>query len=108
MTTTPTIWKNFTANADALAGDQYSPSATPLANGKFLVTWIDRENGLSPGFDVMAQLFKPFTTGGRAGGAGLGLAIAQDLVRAHGGEIALTASGPDGTTFRFTLPATVH
>jgi len=57
---------------------------------------------------VVAQLFKPFTTGGRAGGAGLGLAIARDLVRAHGGEIVLTETGPDGTTFRFTLPATAH
>ena len=28
------------------------------------------------------QLFQPFITGGRAGGAGLGLAIARDLVRA--------------------------
>src|SRR3954471_8230152 len=64
------------------------------------------DNGPGVPKDVVAQLFKPFTTGGRAGGAGLGLAIARDLVRAHGGEIAMTATGPGGTTFRFTLPAT--
>jgi signal transduction histidine kinase len=29
-------------------------------------------------------------------------------VRAHGGEIAMTETGPQGTTFRFTLPATEH
>jgi signal transduction histidine kinase len=66
------------------------------------------DNGPGIPSDVAAQLFKPFTTGGRAGGAGLGLAIARDLVRAHGGEIAMAESGPNGTTFRFTLPATVH
>ena len=66
------------------------------------------DNGPGVPNGVVAQLFKPFTTGGRAGGAGLGLAIARDLVRAHGGEIALTTTGADGTTFRFTLPATVH
>jgi len=66
------------------------------------------DNGPGVPKDVVAQLFKPFTTGGRAGGAGLGLAIARDLVRAHGGEIAMTDTGPSGTTFRFTLPATVH
>jgi signal transduction histidine kinase len=64
------------------------------------------DNGPGVPKDVVAQLFKPFTTGGRAGGAGLGLAIARDLVRAHGGEIVLSETGPTGTTFRFTLPAT--
>jgi signal transduction histidine kinase len=66
------------------------------------------DNGPGVPKDVAVQLFKPFTTGGRAGGAGLGLAIARDLVRAHGGEIEMTETGPQGTTFRFTLPATVH
>lgn len=65
------------------------------------------DNGPGVPKDVVAQLFKPFTTGGRAGGAGLGLAIARDLVRAHGGEISMTETGPGGTTFRFTLPAMV-
>jgi signal transduction histidine kinase len=69
-----------------------------------LVDVIDNGPGMPK--DVAAQLFKPFTTGGRAGGAGLGLAIARDLVRAHGGEIAMIETGPQGTTFRFTLPAT--
>ncbi|HSH99188.1 MAG TPA: HAMP domain-containing sensor histidine kinase [Reyranella sp.] len=69
-----------------------------------LVDVIDNGPGVPK--DVAAQLFKPFTTGGRAGGAGLGLAIARDLVRAHGGEIAMTETGPQGTTFRFTVPAT--
>ncbi|MFO1087668.1 MAG: HAMP domain-containing sensor histidine kinase [Reyranellaceae bacterium] len=53
---------------------------------------------------IAAQVFRPFATGGRAGGAGLGLAIARDLVRAHGGDISLMESSDSGTTFRFTLP----
>ena len=63
-----------------------------------------RVNGPGVPQAVAAQLFRPFTTGGRAGGAGLGLAIARDLVRNHGGDIALAETGPSGTTFRFTLP----
>ncbi len=53
---------------------------------------------------VATQLFRPFTTGGRAGGAGLGLAISRDLVRLHGGDIALIESNAQGTLFCFTLP----
>lgn len=53
---------------------------------------------------ITAQIFRPFAVGGRAGGAGLGLAIARDLVRAHGGDIALMETSANGTTFRFTLP----
>jgi signal transduction histidine kinase len=66
------------------------------------------DNGPGVPKHVTEQLFKPFTTGGRAGGAGLGLAIARDLVRCHGGEIAMTETGAEGTTFRFTLPAIAH
>ena len=41
---------------------------------------------------------------GSAGGAGLGLAIAQGIVTAHGGRIWAESSPPDGATFLFTLP----
>ncbi len=38
------------------------------------------------------------------GGNGLGLAICLDTVRMHGGEMSLASTGPEGTTFRFTIP----
>jgi signal transduction histidine kinase len=38
------------------------------------------------------------------GGAGLGLAIAQALVHAHGGWIRAEARAGGGTTVRFSLP----
>ncbi len=58
-----------------------------------------------PGFPIMARdhLFKPFQSSARTGGTGLGLVIAGELVRAHGGEIALV-EGTIGATFRFTIP----
>jgi signal transduction histidine kinase len=75
--------------------------------GEYLLVDVS-DNGPGVPADVVVQLFRPFTTGGRAGGAGLGLAIARDLVRAHGGDIAMAETGPGGTTFRFSLPATVQ
>ncbi len=43
--------------------------------------------------------------GRRGKGAGLGLAIAQKLVAAHGGEIAVASAAGHGATFTVTLPA---
>jgi len=50
-----------------------------------------------------AHMFEAFQGSTRAGGAGLGLAIAAELVRAHGGEIGLVP-GTIGATFRITIP----
>jgi signal transduction histidine kinase len=50
-----------------------------------------------------AHLFEAFQGSTRTGGAGLGLAIAAEIVRAHGGEITLL-DGTIGATFRIILP----
>jgi signal transduction histidine kinase len=49
------------------------------------------------------HLFEAFQGSTRAGGIGLGLAIAAELVRAHGGEIRLI-EGTIGATLRITIP----
>ena len=50
------------------------------------------------------QLFTPFAGSGRAGGAGLGLAISRELAQAHGGDLNLIESGPEGSVFELILP----
>jgi signal transduction histidine kinase len=58
-----------------------------------------------PGLNSKARdhLFEAFQGSTRTGGAGLGLAIAAELVRAHGGDIRLV-EGTMGATFQFTIP----
>lgn len=58
-----------------------------------------------PGLTTRARehLFEAFQGSTRAGGIGLGLAIAAELVRAHGGEIRLI-EGTIGATLRITIP----
>jgi hypothetical protein len=50
-----------------------------------------------------AHLFQAFQGSTRSGGAGLGLAIAAELVRAHGGDIKLVP-GTIGATFSISIP----
>jgi signal transduction histidine kinase len=70
-------------------------------NTMLVVDIADNGPGLPEG--VRSDLFRPFAGSARRGGAGLGLAIARDLMVAHGGDIELVSTGAAGTTFRLTL-----
>ena len=56
--------------------------------------------------EYLPRLFSKFTQvpGNATGSAGLGLAISQQIVRAHGGEIRATSEPGRGATFTFVLP----
>lgn len=68
--------------------------------------WWVRVTDTGPGLPPKAQeyLFQPFQGGVRKGGSGLGLVIAADLVRGHGGRLDLAQTGADGTAFVIQLP----
>jgi sigma-B regulation protein RsbU (phosphoserine phosphatase) len=58
---------------------------------------------------ILPFIFDAFRQGGtdhssRAQGLGLGLFIAQQIARSHGGSIAVTSSESDGTRFRVRVP----
>jgi signal transduction histidine kinase len=58
-----------------------------------------------PGLPARARerLFEPFQSAARPGGSGLGLAICAEIVRLHGGEIALIDADA-GACFRIVIP----
>jgi signal transduction histidine kinase len=62
-----------------------------------------RDEGTGIPEAVQKHLFKPGRSG-RPGGSGLGLAISQLMARQIGAELVLLSTGPDGTTFRLTIP----
>ncbi len=62
------------------------------------------DNGPGVPAAARARLFTAFFNSNRAGGSGLGLVIAADLVRAHGGSIALVPfANEDGQGARFQI-----
>lgn len=72
-------------------------------NGRVRLDVIDDGPGLPE--RAMQNLFRPFAGSARAGGTGLGLVIARDVARAHGGDLRLVESNDGGTCFRIELPA---
>ncbi|MEM9497737.1 MAG: HAMP domain-containing sensor histidine kinase [Pseudomonadota bacterium] len=68
--------------------------------------WIIEVTDTGPGLPPKARdhLFQPFQGGATKGGAGLGLSIAAELIRGHGGTLHLERTGETGTVFCITLP----
>ncbi len=69
-----------------------------------LLSVRDNAGGMPPG--AQAQAFDPFFTGKDVGkGVGLGLYIAHEIVKAHGGSMALQSTPGEGTCVTLRLPA---
>jgi two-component system sensor histidine kinase KdpD len=92
---------------------KYTPPGTHVwisaaEDGAFARVVVEDDGpGLPPG--EPARLFDKFQRGSDEGtvvGVGLGLAICQVIVRAHGGEISAQRRAGGGARFEFTLPAT--
>ncbi|HET7670595.1 MAG TPA: GAF domain-containing sensor histidine kinase [Burkholderiales bacterium] len=70
-----------------------------------VVEVIDEGPGIPA--DQIARLFEPFQTG-RAEGLGLGLYLAKQIARIHGGDLTAASATGKGARFTLTLPAYVE
>jgi signal transduction histidine kinase len=99
------VFSNLLTNAIRYtpAGGTVELRIRPEGNSvRFEVT--DTGPGIAPEYQerIFDQFFQlPGTT---QGGAGLGLHIAKEVVRAHGGEIGVRSQPGKGSSFWFTLP----
>lgn len=70
------------------------------------VTFLIVDTGEGIPQDYLEHIFDRFVQvpGATQGGAGLGLSIAQNIVKSHGGKMSVDSEIGTGSTFRFTLP----
>jgi two-component system sensor histidine kinase KdpD len=116
----PPVWVDATLIVQVLTNlldnaAKYTPPGTPVTvsgvvepDRTFVRVTVDDEGPGLPAGDP-ARLFDKFQRGNDEGsvvGVGLGLAICQAIVRAHGGEIEAHRREGGGARFTFTLPAT--
>jgi two-component system osmolarity sensor histidine kinase EnvZ len=73
-----------------------------ITQGRSVLVTVDDDGPGIPA-DRRESVFRPFESGS-SGGTGLGLTIARDIVRAHGGEIVLEDSPMGGLRARIRLP----
>jgi signal transduction histidine kinase len=88
------------------ASDGYEPTVivtTRKEKDKIEVKVKDNGNGIPQ--KVLDKIFQPFFTTKPTGqGTGLGLSLAYDIVKAHGGEIKVDTKEKDGSEFILLLP----
>jgi heavy metal sensor kinase len=75
-------------------------------SGQYVLSVTDAGEGIAR--EIQPRIFERFFRGDAArtsdGGAGLGLALARWIARAHGGDVTLVNSSNQGTTFAVALP----
>ena len=96
---------NLVENAIKFAGS--AQVAVTTEPGLAVVTVSDTGPGLPA--DELEAVFEPFQRGEKSrnretGGAGLGLAVARGVARAHGGDVVLSNRPGGGLVARLTLP----
>jgi two-component system, NtrC family, sensor histidine kinase KinB len=102
------VFINLLSNASKYSptGGTITLAAEPAPLGFVRFSVVDQGEGIPP--EALAHLFDRFyrVPGQSKPGAGIGLAIAREIVVAHGGSIGCSgAPGGGGTEFHFLVPA---
>ena len=101
------VLDNLIDNALAHTPRGGSVAVSAEADGEGFIRFRVADDGVGIPHEHLGRIFEKFyrVPGSETrGGAGLGLAIAREIVAAHGGQIAAESEPGAGTTFTFTLP----
>jgi hypothetical protein len=100
----------FTAAGEVEVTVRAERESSLVTCGRWILSFAIRDTGIGIAPRHLEKLFKPFSqvdesNTRRFGGAGLGLAIAKNLVELMGGRIAVESGPGKGSIFTFTVPA---
>lgn len=101
----PLVLENLLSNALKYTGPGGEAKVEAEADGGFVAFRVTDSGAGIPAEDL-PRVFDRFYRGareGEPGGAGLGLAIAKEIVEAHGGTIQVDSRKGEGSVFSFTL-----
>lgn len=98
------VFLNLLLNAAEAAGPDEATTVEVEAEGDPVLVRV-RDEGHGIAEEDLERIFDPFFTT-RAGGTGVGLAVARRIVRAHRGEIRVRSTPGEGTTVIVELPRT--
>lgn len=100
------VLSNLVRNARQAIMATHQPGQITICGHEDDSSWWIEVVDTGPGLPKRARdnLFKPFEGGARKGGTGLGLVIAGDLIRGHGGRLELARTDETGTAFAIQLP----
>jgi two-component system NtrC family sensor kinase len=79
-----------------------SAAANGIGASAVMITVTDTGRGIAS--ENREKIFQPFFTTKSQGALGLGLAICQDIVHAHGGRLLVDSTPGQGATFSIWLP----
>jgi two-component system, sensor histidine kinase and response regulator len=98
---------NLLSNASKYSPEESRIRLSVVKGGKEIVVAVQDE-GIGISIEDQARLFQPYQRVGReqlkTRGLGLGLTVVKYIVEAHGGQIRLTSTPGQGSTFSFSLP----
>jgi signal transduction histidine kinase len=98
------VFLNLVLNASQAISHSGTIRVRTEVQGRNVMAWIE-DDGCGIEADVLDRIFDPFFTTKPVGeGTGLGLGIAHQIVRKHGGDITIDSRPGRGTVFGVRLP----
>lgn len=98
--------EELTANSQQLTASPYAPTVsltTKKTGNSIEIRVADNGNGIPE--KILDKIFQPFFTTKPTGqGTGLGLSLSYDIVKSHGGALAVETKEGEGTEFIVRLP----